>query len=191
MLAVFPAYGASAPLLIGESSESDAEPSSEAGTLSAGETPEADASRPGWVDTEPNLVGDVYRMSMVVGPFTTCKECDDHLPEALQKAAGQYIEDYLGHEAAGRVRLPARLLLERVVKDRWEETRSYSVGPMKNLHVLLEFDRKFNEEAKEAWRKVRIEDRIGGVAGMGVLILGSLAALFGLLKVTARKKNRT
>ena len=80
-------------------------------------------------------------MSIAVGPYTTRAECDAKLPDALQEALDQYAEVCLGGQVEGPVLLPPDQL-RQLVKDRWEEVRQYSVGPMVRLHVLFGFDRK-------------------------------------------------
>ncbi|NLE37966.1 MAG: hypothetical protein GX621_08065, partial [Pirellulaceae bacterium] len=138
--------------------------------------------RPPWVDAPPRKVGDVYRMTVNVGPYETRLDCDRQLPERIQAAADDYVDRYLGPEVKGRVRLPADYLEKNTVRETWEETREYSVGPMTHLHVLLEFDRKTNDLIKQQWRDAQVRERIvqAGTALGGVLTV--LLAAFGLLK---------
>ena len=66
-------------------------------------------TRPAWVDAPPRLVGDVYQMSIMVGPYTTRQECDAHLGEALQEALDRYVEICLGAAAGGADHAAGRL----------------------------------------------------------------------------------
>jgi len=59
------------------------------------------------------------------------------------------------------------------------------------LHVRLVFDDTFNQDAQEAWRQAQVQDRVGGFVGITAIVLGSLAGLFGLLKLTGRKKTKS
>jgi len=151
------------------------------------EEPTEVGDRPKWVDAEPKLVGDVYRMSIVSGPYTTRGECQEHLDEAIQKAAAEYIGEYVGSRAGQVVRFPAKRLRE-LIQDEWLETREYSVGKMKNQHALLEFDREFNADANEVWREFQVRERVNGMVGVSAIILAGLGMLFGVLKLVGRKK---
>jgi len=152
----------------------------------AGEPPPAPPNKPAWIGRGPQRAGEVYRMSIDVGPYTTRLECDANLPESLQAALDQYVKLCLGQQAAGKVRLPPGELREMLVKEEWEETRQYTVGPMKHLHVLLEFDRQLKNRIEQQWKDTIIAERLW-VAGGGVTAaLALLFVLFGYLKITGR-----
>jgi hypothetical protein len=140
-------------------------------------------ARPAWVDAPPRSVDDAYEMSITVGPYTTRAECDAKLPEALHEALGRYVDICLGDEPPVGVRLPPDELRDRLVKDRWEETRQYSVGPMIRLHVLLRFDREFKERVLEQRRRAIVADRLGAIAFLATIGLILLATVFAYLKV--------
>lgn len=124
------------------------------------------ASEPDWVDAESGTVGDVYRMSIAVGPYSTREEIDQHLPDALQKSLDRYVGIcFVGEEIDRRLILPADYL-QGLVEKQWEETREYSVGPMITLHVLLEFDRKARDRVVDERRRLLVADRIW-YAGLG------------------------
>ncbi len=140
------------------------------------------AAKPAWVNATPCLVGDVYRMSISVGPYTSRAECDAQLPEALQKALDQYVEACLGDQTSEEVRLPSEELRQKVVKDVWQETRQYSVGPMIQLYALLEFDRPMKDRVLDAHRQALVDRRLQMVAIWASLGLSALAIMFGYLK---------
>jgi len=145
--------------------------------------PPSAPERPAWVDGSPKRADDVYQMTATVGPYTTRLECDQALPDELEKALADYVETYLGRRARGRVGLSPDYLRDHVVKADWEETRQTSVGPMIQLHVLLEFDSQVNDRLKERWRETVILERLGYL-GAGVLaVLAVLAMLFSYLKI--------
>jgi hypothetical protein len=132
---------------------------------------------PGWIDMEPELVGDTYRVSVVIGPFQTRPECDAALPDALDRALADYTRRYLGPAAAAKVHFPSEVLEERLVQERWEETKQFeTVGPMKQLHVLLEFDATMQQDIAIRWDEARLSSRLW-YTGTG------LAALLALLAV--------
>jgi hypothetical protein len=148
-----------------------------------------DDPRPPWVDAAAEQVGGVYRVSVAVGPYATRGECDEHLIEAVDGAVAQYVEEYLNPLAARRVRLPENVARD-TVKETWEETRQYTVGPMKNLHARLEFDHKFKGEIDNAWRRFQVTERISGMAGVLAVVLIGLTILYGTLKFAGRKKTQ-
>ena len=138
-------------------------------------------SRPAWVDAQPGRQGDVYRQTATIGPYTTRAECDGKLPDALQTALADYTEIYLGSEAARQIDLPDDQLAEWLIKNQYEETIHALVGPMIQLHVLLEFDHQMQERITDAWQRVRIAHRlwVGRVLAAGLALL---ALVYGYLK---------
>ena len=144
------------------------------------------ASRPAWVDAPPRPIGEVYQMPVTIGPYTTRLECDEKLPAALQEAVNQYVEECLGLPAAGELQLPVDFF-GRLVKEQWEEVSQHSFGPMVQLHVLLQFDRKAKDRILEAQRQAVVARRLR-TTGIGVAAgLGLLAMFFGYLKMGAVK----
>ena len=143
--------------------------------------PSAAPDRPQWVDRPPARVGDVYQMSVTVGPYTTRLECDANLPEAIDKAVAEYAEISEGAELARYARLPAEIVRQQLLKDQWEETYKASFGPMVRLHALLEFDHKINDELKSQCRRAVVAGRLWktgvGVAGLLALLGVGLAYL--------------
>jgi hypothetical protein len=148
------------------------------------EQPTDATPKPAWIDSPPKVVGDSYRMTIVVGPFTTRQECDAKLPEELQKALFSYAEMYLGQSAGRNVEivLPADYLRQHLVKDQWEEVRQYSVGPMTRLHVLLAFDQDVKNRVVEAHRQGIVAWRIRVMGVVLGVVLGLLAVAYGYLK---------
>ncbi len=153
--------------------------------LKAAEAP-AVAERPDWVGAEARRVGDAYQMSIDVGPWATRLECDAHLPEALQEALDKYVTICLGDEAAGKVRLPPDELRKALIREEWEETRQYTVGPMRHLHVLLAFDPKFKDHVQQQWRREIVAGRLWGAGGAVAAVLSVLLVSFGYLKITGQ-----
>ncbi len=145
------------------------------------------SAAPDWIDAPPQSVGDVYRMSIAVGPYTTRAECDAQLPVALQEALDRYVEACLGGEVRRRIVLPADYL-RQLVKDRWEEVRQHSFGPMTTQHVLLEFDRKAKDRVFAELRRTKVAGRLwfAGV-GWGVW-LALLGGVYGYLRIAGSKK---
>lgn len=146
-------------------------------------------AQPNWVDAPPRAVGDVYRMSIAVGPYTTRAECDAQLPTALQEALDRYVEACLGdEEVRRRIVLPTDYL-RRLVKDQREEVSEHSVGPMITLHVLLEFDRKAKDRVLAELRRTKVADRLW-FAGFGwVVWLALLGVVYGSLRIFGSRES--
>lgn len=138
--------------------------------------------RPAWVGAPAQLVGDAYQMTINIGPYTTRAECDAKLPEELQAALGRYVEACLGDQATRDISLPTDYLRQQLVKAEWQEVRPYSVGPMTQLHVLLQFDRKVKDRVLEAYRESAVADRLQAVAGWAAIALSLLTICFAYLK---------
>jgi hypothetical protein len=141
----------------------------------------AESDRPAWVDAEPHREGDVYRMVITVGPYSTKAECQEKLPDKLQEAVSQYAATLIGPEARD-LSLPLDYLQAHVVKERWHDEKDYSVGPMFNLHVLLAFDREAKGRIEQLWRTAVVGERLVGVAGLLVLVLLFLSIVYAYLK---------
>jgi hypothetical protein len=148
--------------------------------------PSSEKSPPAWVAAPPHWQEDAYQTAVVVGPYTSRAECDAHLADELQKAVGQFAEMCLGEPISEKNVLPAEELRRLLIRDQWEEIGQYSVGPMVQLHVLLQFDRKMKERILELHRRAVIDRRlwVAGIVTIGVL--GFLTGLFGFLKITGR-----
>jgi hypothetical protein len=148
---------------------------------------ESAKARPTWVGASPGLVRDVYQMSIMVGPYTTRQECDAHLDEALQEALDRYVETCLGERPTERIALSPEVLRRQLVKEQWEEVGQYSVGPMTQLHVLLQFDRRMKDRVLEAHQRGIVAGRLWN-AGIGLAaVLAVLTGAWGYLKITGRR----
>jgi len=139
------------------------------------------AAKPDWVGSTPRMAGDAYQMTVCVGPYTTPAECEAGLPEAVLKAVAHYAEVGLGLNWSGQIRVDANLL-QRLIQDRWIETRSFSIGPMTQLHVLLRFDREAKNLVLDEYRRGALAGRLAAFGAAAFLVLGFLAVGFGYLK---------
>ena len=153
------------------------------------EPPPKEPPRPAWVGAGPKLIDNAYFMTLKVGPYTTRLECEANLPEALQSAVSEYVELYLGPEAAKRVRLPADDLRQRLVREVWEEPVQSSIGPMVQLHVQTAFDTKTQEAIKDAWRRSIVADRLRRSGAVLAAVLGVLAVAYTVLKTGQRLRK--
>lgn len=125
----------------------------------------------------------MYQEAITVGPYTTPLECEANLPDAVREAVEQYVELSVGPQAARGARWFDDRSCRELIKDRWEEVRQSSVGPMTQLHLLLRFDQKIRDHIFKA-----------GVVGQRLWLiavgltggLGLLAVAFGYLKIDGR-----
>jgi hypothetical protein len=149
------------------------------------------AKPPAWVNQPPQMLGDTYQMTIVVGPYATPQECEDELPIELHKAASRYMAVHLGHAGGDyRVALPYDFLRNEVVKEKWEEIRPSSVGPMNRLHVLLQFDRKVKDRVLEEYRRGVVAGRLWLAGGGLAAVLWFLAAAYGYLRIDMKTGGR-
>lgn len=171
--------------------DAGAEPSSGAGEEPP--PPETEPAEPGqppsWVENPPRNPGNsCYYMVVRVGPYTSLGECEAQLPAALHQAVGKYAREQLKlGSAARRARLPLGVILDEIVKDTWDEREEYSVGPMIQRHVLLEFDQGANALIRARWRESVVTGRLW-TAGTGV---AALVGLLGVLLVSLKLDEAT
>ena len=138
--------------------------------------------RPAWIDSPPGRQGDAYRETVLIGPYTTRVECDGKVPEALQRAMAEYAELYLGRRAPPASAFHGDDIEGAIVKDRFEETIQSSVGPMIQLHLLLEFDRAVQERIRKAAERAVIDRRLWRTGTVSIAVLGLLAVALAYLK---------
>ena len=154
-----------------------------------GSGPAGAPPRPAWVDAEPGMVGEVYRMTAMVGPFATRQECDEAQPDALREVAADYLDKYVGPAPPYSVRVSPEFLQEKVVTETWEEERMTDFGPgigtrpMIRRYVLLEFTKEVQNELK---RQQRLWYTGYGLAG----VLAVLGLAFAYLKINLATGGR-
>lgn len=170
--------------------DSDQTESDDAQSVAAGSQ---STKRPAWVDQPSKHVGNVYRRVIVSNPHETVEAClkslqQDKLREALNErldelAPNRYRPDL---ESLG---LGPAVMWRDICHNHWVETLELGVGDMKRVYGLVEFnaaaDRQLTKAYQDYERQFRVRE-VGGVAGIG---LGSLALLFGLLKVDTWTKG--
>lgn len=146
--------------------------------------PRSASPLPDWTKEPAHMSSDgAYIMPIVVGPWQTRQECDAQLPGELQKALDRYAEKCLGRPAVPRVILPTRYLQQQVVANECEETLDTSVGPMKQIHLLLRFDDQVKKNVLEEHHRGMILVRLWQV-GLGLaVILWPMAVIYAYLKI--------
>ena len=138
--------------------------------------------RPVWVDQPPQLHGDVYRLPVKSGLFVTKRECERSLDAKLVTAVKDYVDELIEAGASKRIVIePA--MIKALRKANFDETATASVGPMQQVHALLEFDDAARAQFIAHYQAAMGSERLVRV-GLGFgMVLSLLAVGFAYLKV--------
>jgi hypothetical protein len=153
---------------------------------------------PKWVITPPKQVGQVYRASVASDPWATEEECRQQLVEnVLPQTIAKRIE-YLAPSRVHRkvtVADPPMLgigpdyILREICRDEFTGVVDSSVGEMKKIHVLLEFDENIDNYLVDAWLRHERQTRLVSFGRIAALSLTGLAAVYGLLRFDTWSKG--
>jgi hypothetical protein len=143
-----------------------------------------------WVDSAPVRDGDVHTTAVCSGPFETQQECRVALDRGLQQAVAEYIDWYLRVNASGRIQPSTRVHYEvaEIRRDLVRPQNIYteqvhvSVGPMVQMHALLEFDQAFRQDLDHRWQECVALGRMRGVGLAFGVVVALLATFFGYTK---------
>jgi hypothetical protein len=153
---------------------------------------------PKWVITPPKQVGQVYRASVASDPWATAEECRQQLVESLLPQAVAKRIEYLAPSRVRRkvtVADPLALgigpdfILSDICRDEFTGTVDSSVGEMKKVHVLLEFDENIDNFLLDAWLRNERQTRLTSFGKIAALSLTGLAAIYGLLRFDTWSKG--
>lgn len=180
--------------------KAEAETTAEADKANADLAPqvaiEYPADRPAWVEADfINEGGDVQRISVASGPFLRKQEALRAFDDELEKAVSDYVVSYLGNSAAGTlVPVDAAYIKQHLIKPdhTYSEVIKVSVGPMHQVHGLVEFDSNFRSHLDQRWKNFVVTGRVAklGVIAAGVLLV--LSVVFGYFKAdTATRGYRS
>jgi hypothetical protein len=163
--------------------------------------------RPAWVDEQQKQVGNVLRQVVVAGPYATAEECYAKTNELLKIATDNYVKHYLAGLGDDRPLITAQEgsplvkinnftskalegmgigvgdIRREIAKDEYLESVATSVGPMKNLHTLLEFSPDVDRDLQVRWNEFLREGRLTAIGLLSGSVLGVIGLAFGLLKV--------
>ncbi len=144
------------------------------------------ADRPTWVEAEfVHEGGEMQKVSVSSGPFLKKQEALRALDEELVEATRDYVVSYLGNSAAGTlVPVDVNYIKQHLITPghTYSEVIQVSVGPMHQVHALVEFDPDFRRHLDERWRSIVVTGRAArtGVIAGGLLLL--LTVIFGYFK---------
>jgi hypothetical protein len=149
----------------------------------------AEPQRPDWLEGKPNLTGDVFRHPVASGLFVTQGECEEAIAPKIDAAIEDYAQRWLGVGPTPLV--PATDELRKLShKAEYRETvASPTVGPMQQLHVLLEFDRPFRDALSDLSRKTTLQTRITQSLIVMGLVVGVLSVLYFYLQAATSGGN--
>jgi hypothetical protein len=143
--------------------------------------------RPAWVEAPPMHVGEgVHTTSVSSGPFARMQDCWREFDQELVKNTNAYIEQHLGSKYAPQfIRYDAQEIRTQLVRpgNLYHEQITVSIGPMHQVHALLEFDKPFRDRLDVRWAEVCKYSRLTQ-AGLGIAaVLAFLGTIFGYFRV--------
>ncbi len=153
------------------------------------------AEPPSWIDARPQRVNGEYQIPVHVGPYATIIECESNLHSIVQATIDDYVEQLIGPEARGHVRLPWSYIEQNVIRDRFEEKRLFQLtssqqSEMVTLHLLLSFNQEANTLIRQLWRQVVGLQRLKKI-GLGLLAtVWTMAVVWGYLRLDLRTQGR-
>ena len=143
--------------------------------------------RPDWVESTPIVdSGKVDRIAVSSGPWVLRRESVKALDAEIKLAADQYINEQVGNDAAATMlRYDVSTLKRRVIGQgqTFEEVIEVSVGPMHQMHALLEFDPAFRQEVNARWGNIVATSRLLQTGLGAAAVLGLLGVAFGYLRL--------
>ena len=141
------------------------------------------AGRPDWIERPGQLIDNRYVIAVTSGPWTTVGECQHALQTAVRTAVDRYVDDYVGDGASRIVRLSDSDINQHINRAQYAEVVHRSVGPMHQLHALLEFDDSVRHTISQRWHEARVAVQLWKTAGIAALIFVFLGTAFGYLKL--------
>ncbi len=146
---------------------------------------------PDWVIHPPKRVGQVLRETVASDPFVTEAECRrqlerEQIPHVVARHIGYLASAKMGYS----VTIPSPLtvgigldyIFREICRDEFTGTIDSSVGEMKKIHVLLEFNPHIDQHLTEAWLRTERHARLAYFGRIVGLSLTGLALAYGLLR---------
>jgi hypothetical protein len=153
--------------------------------LAAGE------ARPDWANKPAKLVNGVYRVSIQSGLYADVPECQRALEGQIKTQVDEYIDRWMGPGTASLVAVDREYLNKHIKKQEFSEVvDTESVGPMHQIHALLEFDDSARADFHERWRRAVVTERVWVVGFGSAVVLALLGTAFGYLKLDQQTGGR-
>ena len=145
---------------------------------------EVSDTSPKWANEPGKLVNGVYRVSIQSGLYADVPECQPALDDQIKTTLDDYIDRWMGEGTAKLVAIDREYVNEHVKKSEYSEVvNSESVGPMHQIHALLEIDDADRAEFHERWRRAVVTERVWMAGFAGAVVLALLSTVFGYLKL--------
>ncbi len=106
------------------------------------------------------LTDSVYRIAVKSGLYVDVPDCQRALNSVIREQTERYIDQLLQPGASDLVQVDQRFLNEHIKKSEYAEVRQQSVGPMYQIHALLEFDEAARTYFDERWRRAMVTQRL-------------------------------
>jgi hypothetical protein len=146
---------------------------------------------PDWANKPAKLVNGVYRVSIQSGLYADVPECQRALEGQIKTQVDEYIDRWMGPGTAALVAIDREYLNKHIKKDEVSEVVNTStVGPMHQIHALLEFDDAARAEFHERWRRAVVTERVWVVGFGSAVVLALLSTAFGYLKLDQQTGGR-
>ncbi len=153
-------------------------------------TPDDGSERPDWVEAPPRLKQGVYSIAVHSGLFASLPECQRELGLQIKREADHYADELLGDlgaHASTLIDFSPEYLSRHVKKAEHSEiVVSGSVGPMHQIHALLEFDETVRNDLRRRWHDAVVTERLWYAGAGAGLVLALLGTFYGYLRLDAQ-----
>lgn len=142
--------------------------------------------RPEWVEAPPMHVGEIHTTSVSSGPFARSQDCWRAFDDQIVQATDEYITEHLGQSLANHfIHYDAKTIRTRFLKpdNIYHEQIVVSIGPMHQVHGLLEFKPEFRSELDRRWAQVTRYSRLTQVGLGSFALLALLCVVFGYFRL--------
>lgn len=147
--------------------------------------------KPEWVVNPPKQVGNVRKVVVTSGPFSTVDECQSDLDRKMHAVVLNRMANIsqssltrsTGAAALDDMGLGGDYIRRELCTDEFVDTIDSSVGEMKQVYALLEFNESQDAMLIDRARSYSRQEGLHQVSIIGGGLLASVATLFGLLKV--------
>ena len=181
--------GSAAPAARNAPAAAAAEPVDSADSIEIEAPPEGviiPPGRPEWVEGPPMHVGEVHTTPVSSGPFSRAQDCWHEFDNQIVKATDEYIADHIGQSFATQfIHYDAKTIRTRFLKPEniYHEQIVVSIGPMHQVHGLLEFNQEFRNELDNRWAQVTRYSRVTQVGLGSFALLALLSVVFGYFRL--------
>lgn len=155
--------------------------------------------RPDWVESKPQLDGEVHQLAVASGYEVRESSADEALLRELKTSMGRYINDEMGSEYAAtlidhevvqsgdgdqrKYRMRVGDEFFTIGQQPFEELIEFDFAIMNQSHLLVKIEPDLRESLDDRWREVRATYRLlqtGLGAGLVLLLLGTVFSYFKL-----------